>query len=254
MENRRFALFDDLPTETLTPLLKRLEQRHFPVGATVLAQGAYAGEMYLIQSGTADISIADLQGNEHHLTRVGPGATLGEMSLLTGAPISATVRAEEKSGLEVLVLSTEDFYQIAAVFPSIYRNLAAILSERLARTNQHTLRQYQDRIILLLDDDPPPLLGYALACSVAWHTRKPILLVLLADPASLSDEIISLATFLPSPPSATASDNHARLFNAPGPMQGKAHLMLAAPDGAFALPALAETLEGLCSQYAYVLV
>lgn len=254
MGNRRFALFDGLPTELLTPLLRRLEQRHFLVGATVLAQGAYAGEMYLIQSGTADISIADLQGSEHHLTRVGPGTTLGEMSLLTGAPNSATVRANETSGLEVLVLKAEDFHQIAAVFPSIYRNLAAILSERLARTNQHTLRQYQDRIILLLDDGSPPLLGYALACSVAWHTRKPILLVLLADPASLSDEIISLATFLPSPPSATASDNHARLFNAQRPMQGNAHLMLAAPDGAFAPPALAETLEGLCSQYAYVLV
>ncbi|HEY7417811.1 MAG TPA: patatin-like phospholipase family protein [Ktedonobacteraceae bacterium] len=254
MENRRFALFDGLPTEILTPLLKRLEQRHFPVSATVLAQGAFAGEMYLIQSGTADISIADLQGNEHHLTRVGPGATLGEMSLLTGAPISATVRADETSGLEVLVLTAEDFHQIAAAFPSIYRNLAAILSERLARTNQHTLRQYQDRIIMLLDDDSPPLLGYALACSIAWHTRKPILLVLLADAASLSDEIRSLATLLPSPPLATASENHARMYNTEGPAQKKAHLLLAAPDGAFAPPALGETLEGLCSQYAYVLL
>ena len=255
MENRRFALFDGLPTEVLAPLLKRLEQRHFPVGATVLAQGAFAGEMYLIQAGTADISIADLQGNEHHLTRVGPGATLGEMSLLTGAPISATVRADETSGLEILVLTAEDFHQIAAAFPSIYRNLAAILSERLARTNQHTLRQYQDRIILLLDDGSPPLLGYALACSVAWHTRKPILLVLLADPASLSDGIRSLATLLPSPPLvAIASENHARLYNTEGPAQKKAYLLLATPDGDFAPPALAETLENLCSQYAYVLV
>jgi NTE family protein len=254
MENRRFALFDGLPTELLTPLLKRLEQRHFPAGTTILAQGTYAGEMYLIQSGTADISIADLQGNEHHLTRVGPGATLGEMSLLTGAPISATVRADETRGLEVLVLTTEDFHQIAAAFPSIYRNLAAILSERLARTNQHTLRQYQDRIILLLNDGSPSLLGYALACSIAWHTRKPILLVLLADPASLSDEIISLATLLPSPPLATASENHARMLNAVRPAQKKAHLLLAVPGGAFSPPTLTETLEGLCSQYAYVLV
>jgi NTE family protein len=251
MENLHFALFEDLPTETLIPLLRRLERRRYPGGATILRQGDHSSEMYLIQSGSANVSIADLQGNEHLLTRVGPGATLGEMSLLTGFPISATVRANEESTLEALVLTAEDFHQIAGAFPSIYRNLATILSGRLARTNRHSLRQYQERIILLQDDGAPPLLGYALACSLAWHTRSAILLLILAEPASFAQEIVSLATF---PLSEITHDNPAQLFNVREPEPGKAHLMLAAPEGAFAPAALAETLEGLCSQYAYVLV
>jgi len=253
MENHYFALFENLPTETLTPLLERLERRHFHAGTTVLTQGDHVGEMYLIQSGTADISIADLQGNEHHLARVGPGATLGEMSLLTGLGISATVRAANESGLEVLVLTTEDFHQIAATFPHIYRNLATILSERLVRTNRHALQPYQERLTLLLDTGAPPLLGYALACSLAWHTQSSVLILLIADLPSFSYEMVSLATFLP-PPQGSFQKNLTSIFSVQPPVQGKAHLMLAAPEGAFAPAALAETLEGLCSQYAYVLV
>lgn len=250
MENRYFALFENIPTETLTPLLKRLERRHFPGGALVLSQGASTGEMYLIQSGTADVSLADHQGSDHHLTLVGPGATLGEMSLLTGSPISATVRAHGESGLEVLVLTAEDFHQIASAFPAIYRNLATILSGRLARTNRHALPPYQERVVWLLDDDAPPLLGYALACSLAWHTRSSILLIVIAAPSSLPDAITSLATM---PPAGLFLDTQANLLGGQEPVQGKAHMMLAAPDGAFE-PTLAETLEGLCSRYAYVLV
>ena len=251
MENLHFALFEDIPAETLTPLLKRLERRHFPADATILSQGAHTSEMYLIQAGAAEVSIADYLGKEHHLTQVGPGATLGEMSLLTGSAITATVRTHGEGGMEVLVLTAEDFHQVASAFPTIYRNLATILSGRLARTNRHSLQHYQERVIWLLDDDAPPLLGYALACSLAWHTRRSILLIVITDSSSLSGDVTPFATLSQA---ALFHDNLASIFSAQEPVQGKAHVMLAAPEGAFAPITLAETLEGLCSRYAYILV
>ena len=87
---------------------------------------------------------------------------------------SATVRAV--SDVEVLVLSRQEFEDVADHLPVVYRNLGAILSRRLNRTNSRWLHAYTGRTALLQDGGAPPLLGYALACSVAWHTRKPTLL------------------------------------------------------------------------------
>ncbi len=75
---------------------------------------------------------------------------------------------------------------------AIYRNLASILSGRLARSNQRLLHQ-RDHLIALPEKEAPPLLGYALACSLAWHTRHPILLLVLAEPSSAPEPLRQLA-------------------------------------------------------------
>lgn len=101
-------------------------------------------------------------------------------------PVSATVRAT--SDLEVLVLSEVDFYRSAATFPRIYQNIGAILSQRLVLANRASLQDTGPRMTILQDHGAPPLLGYALACSVAWHTRAPTLLLVLS-PHSLRDDL-----------------------------------------------------------------
>src|SRR5207253_11108529 len=103
------------------------------------------------------------QGDEQVVSRIGPGGTLGEMALFTGQPASATVRAF--TDLQVLVITNDEFEATAAQLPRIYRNLGAILSRRLNRSNTRWLGVSSGRIALLLDDGAPPVLGYALACS-----------------------------------------------------------------------------------------
>src|SRR5215211_3702182 len=87
------SLFDGLSTTDMSRLLGRLQHRVFPAGATVIAEGDSPHGMYVVVSGYADVLVTDRQGVEHRVNRVGPGATLGEMSLLTGQVASATVRA-----------------------------------------------------------------------------------------------------------------------------------------------------------------
>lgn len=251
MKGQRSLLFEGLAAEQLAPVLERLEHRRFPSGVTVLAQGEYTGKMYLIEDGAADIFLADPRVGESYLARVGPGETLGEMSLLTGYPISATVRVSTDSALEVLVLTEDDLFQLGALFPQIYRNLAAILSERLSRTNRRTLRQNQENVTLLLDENAPPLLGYALACSLAWHSRSPILLLLVADHSTLVERLQGLERL---PAELPFSIHESREFRSELPMEARAYVMVAAP-GAASMPAtLIEMLETLCSQYGHVLV
>ena len=135
----------------------------------MIAQGDTADELYVVEAGVADVFVADSGGREHRVGSVHAGGTLGEMSLFTGQPATGTVRAA--SDLDVLIVHAPEFERIAAEFPVVYRNLGAILSERLARTNRLAMREGPGRVVFLRDWGAPPLLVYALAASIAWHTR-----------------------------------------------------------------------------------
>jgi NTE family protein len=255
MEGSRTSFFEGLTVDKLAPILERLERRRFPAGTTLMAEGDTPGDMYVILTGTADIVLCDRHGREHHLTRVGSGAAIGDMSLLTGQPASATVRAT--GDLEVLVLGQREFQEIGRLHPRIYRNLFTILSERLARSNRRILEAQSAQIGLLNDSGAPPLLGYALACSVAWHTRtSTLLLVLTSGPPP--PELVELADAhggQPVPEGTTLSSMVVgALAEAACPVEPCAHLVLATPTGAFAPGALAVTLEDLSEIYDQVLL
>src|SRR5262245_12793572 len=130
----------------------------------------------------------DDRGNEHLLNRLGIGATLGEMSVFTGHPVSATIRAA--SNLGVLVMTQADFRRIAGMFPRIYENLGAALSQRLVASNRSAIRDDTTRVTPLVDGGGPPLLAYAFAASVAWHALHPVLLVVDGE---LPDDLGALA-------------------------------------------------------------
>lgn len=249
-DERGASLFDGLSVKALGPAVQRLEHRRLPAGAWVLAEGESRREIYVVQSGYADIVASDGPGAERRVDRVGPGGTLGETSLLTGQPAPFAVRAA--TDLELLVLKEGDFHRAAAAFPQIYRNVGAILAERLNRSQRFSRRRGAGRATLLVDAGAPPLLGYALACSLAWHTRAATLLVVVAE--SWPFELEALADR--SPPDQRPSPLPRELArDADGrPAGARAHLLLAAPTGAFAGGRLAETVESLSGSYEHVLV
>ena len=240
-------VFEGLSQGDFEHLLRVLEGRTFGSGEIVLAEGDDPHEMYVVQSGTADVFVTDRDGSEHLVGRVQAGTTLGEMSLFTEQPAAATVRAS--SDLEVLVLTENDLENIGATFPRIYRNLGAVLSERLARTNRRTLRKAAGRLTALHDHGAPPLLGYALACSIAWHTRASTLLVVVDDDPP--EVLGTLAT-------AKAGPDFRSLGRAAATRDGRddlgAELIVAPAVGAFGPETLPATLEDLCASYEHVLL
>jgi NTE family protein len=175
---------------------------------------------------------------------VGPGATVGELSLFTGQPAVGTVRAVDD--LELLVLSEADFERLSGSFPQVYRNLGAILSERLALTDRLTLREEPGRLVVLDDAGAPPLLAYALACSVAWHSRESTLLVLVDDDPpdvlkTISDSAVGEVGLSQMQPPTVEE-------------RGGARVLVVSTDGSFAPDALAQTSEELCKRYEHVLI
>ena len=183
------SFFDGLPAEELEGILGSLERRSFPAGAVVIAEGETLRNVFIAESGRAEVYVSDRRGEEHRVGEVMPGATLGEMSLFTGQPAVGTVRAVED--LDVLVMTDVDFERTCTRFPHVYRNLGSILSERLALTNRLTLREQPGRLIVLEDSGAPPLLAWALASSVAWHTQASTCLVHTSG--DLSPELQALA-------------------------------------------------------------
>ena len=134
------SLFEGVPVDDVAAALAGLERRRFSAGSTVLVEGDYPGELYLVESGTADVFAAGRDGTEHHLTLVGPRTTLGEMSLFTGRPASGTVRA--RTDLQVVVVSAQALERLGDRLPQLYRNIGVILAHRLAAS---TRREVGDR-------------------------------------------------------------------------------------------------------------
>ncbi|HMJ00127.1 MAG TPA: patatin-like phospholipase family protein [Gaiellaceae bacterium] len=235
------SIFEGLPPEELARLLATLETRVYPAGAIVIGEGDRIKEVFIAQSGSAEVVIAAEDGTEHTVGRVVPGGTIGEISVLTGQPAVATVRAV--ADFEAVVVTESQAAELVEKFPRIYRNLATILAERLARTDRLAIGKREGHLIALEGDGAPPLLGYALACSIAWHTRERTLLLVLAgeDP---DPDLVALAT--------TSSERPWR--SGRGADEIGADLMIASDHEAFGRRALPATLEALFHVFHHIVV
>jgi NTE family protein len=242
-------LFAGLAPEHLEQIWSRLEPRRYPRGAVVLLEGDTAQGLYIIQAGSADIYVADREGREQYICPVGPGATLGEMSLFTGERVSATVRAA--TDLDVLILWPDDFHQLAAEYPEIYRHLGTLLAHRLRDSVRRSVGRRSQTVTLLEDQGAPPLLGYALAASMAWHTRASVLLLVISGGSN--PELEGLAATMQGRPLATRRAGSLEVLVPGGAADYGAHLLAARPAGPFALESLPGTLEDLGS-YDHILV
>ncbi|NTU84869.1 MAG: cyclic nucleotide-binding domain-containing protein, partial [Chloroflexales bacterium] len=219
-----------------------IERRAVAAGATICAQGDRPREMYVLETGAAEVFTCDRHGAERVIARLGPGATIGELALLSGQPALVAVRAIDD--LELLAISQADFERLSDQIPRIAQNLGAILSRRLSQANRAALASERGHVTRLLDQGGPPLLGYALACSVAWHARRSVLMLVLSTKPP--DDLVALAAG-----QGTSYDEVARGGAVP---PRRAALLLAPPEGDFAPEALPGTIARLTHRYDYVIV
>ncbi len=86
------ALFRGSDGSELVALASTLSAVDEPSGAVIARQGEVAQSFLVVTAGEADVLRDDGDG-EHQVATVGPGAIVGELSVLRAAPRSATVRA-----------------------------------------------------------------------------------------------------------------------------------------------------------------
>jgi CRP-like cAMP-binding protein len=103
-------LFGVLPIEDLRKVVHCVEERRFPVGALMIAQGDPGDSLYVFLEGGAKITFISEDGREVVLNELGPGDVIGEMALIDGAPRSANCWAQGPT--RALVLGRSEFNKL----------------------------------------------------------------------------------------------------------------------------------------------
>jgi len=123
------GIFRVLPPERRRELRDLFRTEVRAAGETVITEGATSGALRVVLSGGVRVTRQD-GDDQITLARLGPGQMVGEMSLLTGRPASATVTAMGKTTL--LTLWRDDLQQRLAPFPEVLRRLHEVAERRQA--------------------------------------------------------------------------------------------------------------------------
>ncbi|HEX8824942.1 MAG TPA: cyclic nucleotide-binding domain-containing protein [Archangium sp.] len=123
-------LFADLERDAFIDLVARMGYRSFKPEGVVSAEGDNTDRLHVIVAGKAEVT-RRAEGEERTLGFLGGGSIFGELTLLTGAPPSATVTAV--SDMEVFEIRREHLNAVAKSFPSVPQVLAAFAQKRMER-------------------------------------------------------------------------------------------------------------------------
>src|SRR2546422_7386971 len=127
---KNVKLFAELSTDSLAKLGTCLKTGEFPPSEVIVREGAPGVSMYIVKSGMVEVRKKDpATGIDFLVAQLTEGAAVGEMSLLTGKPRSATVTTVQPT--VVFTLTRADFRNLLTQHPEISLGLARILAERL---------------------------------------------------------------------------------------------------------------------------
>jgi MFS family permease len=119
-------MLQPLPLPAIEHLARGLETVPVPAGQVVFRQGDPADRFYVIETGAAEVL-----GDGHLVTTLGPGDGFGEIALLRRVPRTATVRAA--TDLELQALTCDRFLPVVTGFPPSSREAGAEVEEMLDR-------------------------------------------------------------------------------------------------------------------------
>jgi small-conductance mechanosensitive channel/CRP-like cAMP-binding protein len=122
-------LFADLSGEERTVLAQGMRYAPFCKGEVITRQGAEAHWLYLVDDGQVSVRVTD-QGLEKEVAQLKGPSFFGEMSLMTGAPRSATVVA--LGDVECFRLDKDTFKKVLTQRPQIAEGVARVLASRKA--------------------------------------------------------------------------------------------------------------------------
>lgn len=122
-------LFDGLSKQQLRAIARVASVRSHPSGGRVVTEGSKTASCFVIVDGSAEV----FKG-ETHVTTLGPGDVIGEISLFDRAPRSATVYAATETVL--LQVSRPGLLSVLEENPKVALRLLETLAHRLRVTTE----------------------------------------------------------------------------------------------------------------------
>jgi CRP/FNR family transcriptional regulator, cyclic AMP receptor protein len=122
-----------LPAELAAALFADARVVTFDAGQTLFLAGDPCTGCYQMLEGLLKVTLDLPSGRERILAILGPGALVGELSVIDGTPRSACVTAIKPSKLRFVGRAAFD--EFGRANPEIFRTIAAVLARRLRDIN-----------------------------------------------------------------------------------------------------------------------
>jgi len=123
------TLFSVLPSALSASLFRQARVVRLAPQQTLFAAGDPGDGCYQVEEGLLKVTVASPAGGERILAILGPGALVGELSMIDGLPRSASVGAIRESKLSFV--SRAVFNAVAHTQPEVYRHITVLLARRL---------------------------------------------------------------------------------------------------------------------------
>ena len=143
------SFFADIDKKEAQYLSKALLKKRYREGDVVLKRGEKGTSMFFIQDGLADVYIwIESQKIEKRVASMIGGTSFGEMSLLTGEPRSATIKA--KTELLLFELKKEHVQELLQKRPELAQSISSIIAtyklrDQAVREKHSKKREVEER-------------------------------------------------------------------------------------------------------------
>jgi small-conductance mechanosensitive channel/CRP-like cAMP-binding protein len=130
-----------LPKDSIDLLAARAQTRLYGPGEIIARKGNPGRELYIVERGCAGIEIEEPPDGARttEVAELTKGQYFGEMGLLTGQPLTATVRA--KTVCRLVIIDRDPFAQVIAQHPEIVDGFGAALASRQTLLEAAALRR-----------------------------------------------------------------------------------------------------------------
>ena len=143
-------LFECLSEDQLNQMVNQARLKLFGRGEPLIEEGAAGDSMFVMLRGAANVFVSK-NGSKIQVAKLGAGDCFGEMSLLTGEPRSATVRAD--GDCYVMEIGKPVMADVLSAAPNCMEQLSELLAQRkmetegilkeAASSDEHALKERQ---------------------------------------------------------------------------------------------------------------
>jgi NTE family protein len=158
---KQSKVFGSLSDEILDDLKPQLETSSIQAGEVLIRQGDSGSDYFHLVSGRLRVFSELANGKLKPLSEIYPGEGVGEMSLITGEPRSATVIARLDS--EVIRVTQAALLKLIERKPEMALELARLVTSRLALQQRQTTKSQTIAILALNEGVDSDALAHGLA-------------------------------------------------------------------------------------------
>jgi CRP/FNR family transcriptional regulator, cyclic AMP receptor protein len=130
---RQVPLFSQMDEEELAGIHSLMDVTVHRPQEVIMREGEAGDLFYVVVEGHVQVIIRDASGQELVVDDIGPGGFFGELSMLTGDPRSARVKAVDE--VQTLALDRDEFFDFLVKHPHAAIDVLGELARRQLRTD-----------------------------------------------------------------------------------------------------------------------